>query len=204
MGKKKTGLKRKKVGPERKSSGRRSGNTGPQRRKATILLQSGDLDKALCAFIFANGYASLDIEVTMWFMIWGYNCLKKRRSLFSLRPKADPVGESAYRVLETDNFLQPMVELLNRGGAQHLSLSRLNLLGLGPLLFNRMLKKKGIMSLEELIHSAADLGVKFKMCQICFDAMGISVHDLIVDDVVVGGVAEYARDTMEAQVNLFI
>jgi peroxiredoxin family protein len=50
-----------------------------EKKKVTILLQSGDLDKALCAFIFANGYASLGFGVKMWFMIWGYNCLKKRR-----------------------------------------------------------------------------------------------------------------------------
>ena len=175
------------------------------KKSATILLQSGDLDKALCAFIFANGYASLGIDVKMWFMIWGYNCLKKRRSLFSVfRRKADPVREGAYRMLETDNILQPMVELLNRGGVHHLPMSRLNLLGLGPFLFDKMLKKKGIMGLEELIRSADELGVKFKMCQICFDSMGISVDDLIVPNVEVKGVAEYAKDTMEAHVNLFI
>ena len=177
-----------------------------EKKKVTILLQSGDLDKALCAFIFANGYASLGIEVTMWFMLWGYNCLKKRKGLFSVfrRKRSDPVKEGAYRVLETDNILQPMVELLNRGGAQHLPLGRLNLMGLGPVLFNVMLKKKSIMGLEELIRSADDLGVKFKMCQICFDAMGNSVDDLIVPNVEVKGVAEYAKDTMEAHVNLFI
>jgi len=174
-------------------------------RKATILLHSGDLDKALAAFIAANGYAAMGIEVTMWFMIWGYNCLKKRKSLFSLfRRKYDPVKEGAYRVLETDNILQPMVEMLNRGGVQHIPLSRLNLLGLGPVLFNKMLKKKSIMGLEELIKSADELGVKFKMCQICFDALGISVDDLTVPNVEVKGVAEYAKDTMEAHVNLFI
>ncbi len=173
-------------------------------KKVTILLESGDLDKALCAFIFANGYASLGIDVTMWFMLWGYNCLKKRRSLFSFRRAIDPAKESAYRVLETDNMLQPLIEMLNRGGAQHLPLSRLNLMGLGPALFNVMLKKKGIMGLQELIRSADELGVKFKMCQICFDAMGISVDDLIVPNVEVKGVAEYARDTMEAHINLFI
>src|SRR5512135_2252496 len=106
------------------------------KKKVTILLQSGDLDNALCAFIFANGYASLGIEVKMWFMLWGYNCLKKRKSWFSLfRRKYDPVRESAYRVLETDNILQPMVEMLNRCGTQHLPLSKLNLMGLGPFLF---------------------------------------------------------------------
>jgi peroxiredoxin family protein len=175
-----------------------------EKKSATILLQSGDLDKALCAFIFANGYAALDIEVTMWFMLWGYNCLKKRRGWFSFGRKQDPVREGAYRVLETDNILQPMVEMLNRGGVQHLPMSRLNLLGLGPRLFNMMLRKKGIMGLEELVNSAVDLGVKFKMCQICFDALGVSVDDLIVPNVEVKGVADYARDTMAAHVNLFI
>ena len=176
-------------------------------KKVTLLLQSGDLDKALCAFIFANGYASLGMPVTLWFMIWGYNCLKKRRSLRSFLPgqrKPDLAREGGYRVLETDNFLQPLVELFNRGGARHLPLSRLNLCGLGPALFDRMLRKKGIMTLEELIGSAHELGVKFKMCQFCFDAMGISVDDLIVPGVEVKGVAEYARDTMDAHVNLFI
>lgn len=177
------------------------------KKKATILLHSGELDKALAAFIFANGYAAMGIDVTMWFMIWGYNCLKKRKSIFSLfrrPPNRDKVKESAYRVLETDNILQPMLEMLNRGGVNHIPMSHLNLMGFGPVLFNKMLKKKGIMGLEELIKSADELGVKFKMCQICFDTMGISVDDLIVPDVEVKGVAEYAKDTMEAQVNLFI
>lgn len=176
-----------------------------EKKKVTILLQSGELDKALCAFIFANGYAALGIEVKMWFMLWGYNCLKKRRRLFSWRRRPiDPAKEGAYRRLESDNLLQPLVELLNRGGAQHLPLSRLNLLGLGPVLFDRMLKKKSVMGLEELIRSADELGVKFKMCQICFDVMGNSVDDLIVPNVEVKGVADYARDTLEAQVNLYI
>ena len=97
-----------------------------------------------------------------------------------------------------------MVELLNRGGANHLPLSRLNLMGLGPLLLAKMLKKKNIPSLEELIRSADDLGVQFIMCQICFDTFGLSVDDLIVPHVEVKGVTAYAKDTMEAHVNLFI
>jgi peroxiredoxin family protein len=173
-------------------------------KKATILLHSGELDKALTAFIFANGYASLGVEVKMWFMIWGHNCLKKRKSLFSFRRKPDPSREGAYRVLETDNFLQPMIEMMNRGGVNHLPLSHLNLMGLGPRIFGEMLKKKNIPSLEELIRSADDLGVKFIMCQICFDAFGLSVDDLIVPNVEVKGVAAYAKDTLEAHVNLFI
>ena len=137
-------------------------------------------------------------------MIWGHNCLKKRKGLFSLRRKPDPAREGRYRVLETDNILQPMIEMFNRGGVDHLPLSRLNFMGLGPLIFGKMLKRKSIPSLEQLIKSADDLGVKFIMCQICFDALGLSVDDLIVPHVEVQGVTAYAKDTMEAHVNLFI
>ena len=171
-------------------------------KKGTILLLSGELDKALSAFVIASGFAALGVEMKMWFMIFGHNCLKKRKSLFARRRRPDPKREGQYRDLTTDNILQPMVEMLNRGGAGHLPLSQLNLMGLGPKLFDRMLKKKNIPSLEELIHSADELGVKFNICQICCDALGLSVDDLIVPNVEVRGVSAYMKDTMEAHVNL--
>lgn len=173
-------------------------------KKGTILLFSGEMDKALTAFIIATGFASLGVEMKMWFMIWGHNCLKKRRSLFSRRRKPDPAREGVYRDLATDNILQPMIEMLNRGGADHLPLSQLNLMGLGPFILGKMFKKKNIPSLEELIKNADDLGVKFIVCQVCFDALGLSVDDLIVPNVEVKGVAAYMKDTMDAHVNLFI
>ena len=173
-------------------------------KKGTILLLSGELDKALAAFIIATGFAALGVEMKMWFMIFGHNCLKKRKSLFRRRRKPDPEREGLYRDLATDNILQPMVEMLNRGGAEHLPLSQLNLMGLGPRLFAKMLKKKNIPSLEELIHNAEDLGVQFNICQTCCDALGLSVDDLIVPNVEVKGVSAYMKDTMEAHVNLFI
>lgn len=173
-------------------------------KKGTILLLSGELDKALAAFIIATGFASLGVEMKMWFMIFGHNCLKKRRGLFSRRRRPDPAREGMYRNLDTDNFLQPMVEMINRGGASHLPLAQLNLMGLGPKLFARMLKKKNIPNLEELIKNADDLGVKFIICQICADALALSVDDLIVPNVEVKGVSAYMKDTMDAHVNLFI
>lgn len=171
-------------------------------KKGTILLLSGELDHALAAFIIATGFAALGVEMKMWFMIFGHNCLKKRKGLFARRRKPDPAREGLYRDLATDSILQPMVEMLNRGGAEHLPLSQLNLMGLGPKLFAKMLKKKNIPNLEELIHSADDLGVKFYICQICCDALGLSVDDLIVPNVEVKGVSTYMKDTMDAHVNL--
>ncbi len=173
-------------------------------KKGTIMVVSGELDRVHTAFLIATGFAALGVEMKMWFVLWGHNCLKKRRGLFARRRKPVPDREGTYRNLDTDNLLQPMVELINRGGADHLPLSRLNLMGLGPALFRKMMKKKNIPTLKELIADADELGVKFILCQICIDALGLSVDDLIVPHVEVQGVAAYMKDTMEAHVNLFI
>lgn len=48
-----------------------------QKEKTTIVLFSGDLDKAIAAFIIANGAAAYDHEVTIFHTFWGLNALRK-------------------------------------------------------------------------------------------------------------------------------
>jgi len=42
-----------------------------RKEKITIILFSGDLDKANADFIIANGAAAYDHEVSFFFTIWG-------------------------------------------------------------------------------------------------------------------------------------
>lgn len=173
-------------------------------KKGTIMLISGEYDRVITAFLIATGFSALGVEMKMWFNIWGHNCLKKRRGLFSRRRRPDPAREGTYRNLSTDSFLQSVVEIFNRGGADHLPLSHLNLMGIGPVIFRKLLRRKNVPGLEELIKNADELGVKFIICQMCIDALGVSLDELIVPNVEVKGVSAYMKDTMEAQVNLFI
>ena len=46
-------------------------------KKATIVLFSGDLDKAYAAFIIAGGAAAAGMDVTIFVTFWGLNLLKK-------------------------------------------------------------------------------------------------------------------------------
>jgi len=39
--------------------------------KVTIVLLSGDMDKAMAAFIIATGAAAMGMQVTMFFTFWG-------------------------------------------------------------------------------------------------------------------------------------
>ena len=47
------------------------------RDNKTMVVFSGNLDKAIAAFIIANGAASMGKKVTLFFTFWGLNILRK-------------------------------------------------------------------------------------------------------------------------------
>lgn len=83
-------------------------------------------------------------------------------------------------------------------------MSRLNLFGLGPVIFNYILKRKNIPTVEEFIYSAEQLGIQFTICQACTDALALDTDDLIVKNADVKGVSQYMKDSMDAHYNIFI
>lgn len=178
---------------------------GEQPKQATIMVISADMDKVIVAFLIATGYAAMGIKTKMWFTILGANCLKRRRSIFHTLFGRSKQADSQYRRKETDSVVQTMVETLNRGGANHLPLSQINLFGAGPKIFNFLLRRKNIPTLEELIYLAEELGISFTICQICVDALGLDTSDLIVSkNVEVKGVSQYVKDSMASQYNAVI
>ncbi|HEY9052852.1 MAG TPA: DsrE/DsrF/DrsH-like family protein [Gammaproteobacteria bacterium] len=169
--------------------------------KATLMLMSGELDKALVAFEVATGFAAMGMDVNMWFVLYGVNCIKKPTGIFSLKKWISRQKPSAGRVPETDVFLQRMVKIVNHDGAEHLPLSQLNYLGLGPRILNYILRKKGIPELRKLIDNAVELGVQFKICQICVDAFAIDIEQDLIVDAKVLGVSSYVMDAKAAHFN---
>ena len=178
---------------------------GDQPKQATIMVVSADMDRVIAAFLIATGYAAMGIKTKMWFTILGANCLKRRRSIFHILFGRKNQGDSQYRRTETDSVVQTMVETLNRGGANHLPLSRVNLFGAGPKIFNYLLRRKNIPTLEDLIYLAEELDISFTICQICVDALGLDTADMIVSkNVEVKGVSQYVKDSISSQYNAVI
>ncbi len=178
----------------------------PDLNKATIMLVSGTLDHALLAFEIAIGMQAMGRQVNMWFILQGVNCLKRPRSYFSLSrwlPFSKLTGTKG-RNLRTDSGWQKILKALNHDGATQLPLSQLNFLGAGPFVLAGIMKKKGMASLSELIQSAQELGVDFKICQICVDAMACDMeHDLVVSAEVFG-VSRYTLDVRDSHYNAVI
>ncbi|MDD2534432.1 MAG: FAD-dependent oxidoreductase [Eubacteriales bacterium] len=137
----------------------------------TMVVFSGDLDKALASFIIATGAASMDRKVTMFFTFWGLTVLRKSKKSAAKKKRYDR-----------------LFDIMLPRGSRALGLSRMNMGGAGTKMMRAIMKEKNVSSLEELIQTALDNGVKMVACQMSMDVMGIRADELI-DGVEIGGVA---------------
>jgi peroxiredoxin family protein/TusA-related sulfurtransferase len=152
----------------------------------SIIVFSGDLDKALASFIIANGAAAMGRRVTMFFTFWGLNILR--------RSEKKRVKKS---------FLEAMFGGMMPRGAKRAKLSKLNMLGMGTFMMKKVMRDKNVDMLEEMMHKAMQNGVKLIACTMSMDIMGIKAEELI-DGIDYAGVATYLGEAEEADVNLFI
>src|SRR4030043_311200 len=63
-----------------------------EKEKFTIVVFSGDLDKAMAAFIMATTAASMGMEVTMFFTFWGLNIIKRNKGGIKMIPCSTSCG----------------------------------------------------------------------------------------------------------------
>ncbi len=96
-----------------------------------------------------------------------------------------------------------MFDMMLPSSSLKLHLSKMNMFGIGNRMMRRIMKRKGIDSLETLRRQAIDNGVEFIACQMSMEVMGVQREELL-DNVTVGGVATYMERAGEANVNLFI
>lgn len=156
--------------------------------KLTIVMFSGDLDKALAGFILATTAASMGAEVTMFFTFWGLNIIKKNEGKIKSR-----------------GFIQKMFGLINRGGAKRLTLSRFNFQGIGTGMIKKLMKEMKMPSLDEFIVMAHAMGVKMIPCSTTCGIMGNLDEDAFRPEVSpTAGAAFFLGEARESSTTLFI
>ena len=156
------------------------------RDNKTMVVFSGDLDKAIAAFIIANGAVSMGKKVTLFFTFWGLNILRKSEKVSVKKGVIDSMF----------GFMMPR-------GSKKLKLSNMHMMGIGDKMIRMVMKNKNVSSLEELIKSAMDSGVNVVACSMSMDVMGLKEEELI-DGVKIGGVGYYLGEAEDSNVNLFI
>lgn len=151
-----------------------------------LIVFSGDLDKAIASFIIANGAAAMGRKVSMFFTFWGLNILRK----------SEPVPVQK-------DFISRMFGMMMPRGSRKLSLSKMNMGGMGAKMIRGVMKNKNIDSLEDLIKASIANGVELVACSMSMDVMGIKAEELI-EGVKMGGVAAMLGNAEESDMSLFI
>ena len=154
-------------------------------KKLSMVVFSGDMDKAMAAFIIATGAAASGIQVTMFFTFWGLKLIQDgNRTGSSLFGRA--------------------MGVMNRGGIDRAGPSKFNFLGMGRWMFKKMMRSHNVASLPELREMAIDLDVRMIACQMSMDVMEIPRETLIPEAQEVAGVATFIEESQQSQSTLFI
>jgi peroxiredoxin family protein len=157
-----------------------------EQKSTNIILFSGDYDKAMAAYIIANGAAAYDHKVTIFHTFWGLNALRKDE-----------------RVPVKKNFMEKMFGKMMPRGADRMGLSNLNFAGMGPKMIKSIIKKHNAMELPQLIELAKEQEINLVACQMTVDLLGLKQEE-IMEGVEFAGVAAYLADAENGNVNLFI
>lgn len=152
--------------------------------RVSLVVFSGDLDRVLAALIIAVGAASMGQQVSLFFTFWGLNVIRAKKRLQGKR------------------FLQKMMAVMSPSNSLNLPVSKMNLFGAGAKMLRKMMKEKKVPSLEELINTARQLGVRIVACEMSREVLEIGMDELT--EAQPGGVAAFLADALKSRITLFI
>jgi len=158
-----------------------------EKEKLTIVAFSGDLDRALSAFILATTGASMGMDVTMLFTFWGLNIIKKNEG-----------------GIKSKGLMRKMLNFMNRGGPKRLKLSKFHMFGLGTWMMKKLMKESNVPSIEEFITMAQQMGVKMVPCSTTCGVMGLEQDSFRSEVESLAGAAYFLNEARQSKVTLFI
>ncbi|MCB4792877.1 MAG: DsrE/DsrF/DrsH-like family protein [Elusimicrobia bacterium] len=155
------------------------------KEKMTIILFSGELDKAIAAFTLATTAAASNMDVSIFFTFWGLNVLKR----------------SKFSISKSQNMMQKMFNVFSTSS---LPTSQLNMFGLGPWMMNKLMKTTKMATLDDLMKLAKQLNVKYIACTTSCGVLGLNKESLSPEVNEFAGASTYLAEARESKVNLFI
>ena len=152
--------------------------------KVSIIVLSGEFDKAMAAFMMANGAVGMGMDVTMFFTFWGCSVIKKDRKL------------------KGKKFSHKLINMMLPANSKELAPSKMSFGGIGRRFFNHVMKGQ-MSSLEEQIQIAKEAGVTFQVCSPSLGMMGFDEDEWAVP-VDICGVAAMYEVALNARTAYFI
>ncbi len=157
----------------------------PRKKKLTMVVMSGDMDKLFGAFIIATGAAAMGMEVIMFFTFWGLRAIKKD-------------------VRTGQTFFGKMLGLMYGGDISKSDPSKFSFGGMGRWMFGKMMGANNVAKLTELRDLAVMLGVGLYPCQMSMDVMEIPAESFIDGVKPAVGVGFMLGEAEESGIQFFI
>ncbi len=158
-------------------------------KSITLVVSKGTMDMAYPPLMIATGAAAMGAEVNIFFTFYGINLIKKD-GIDKLQ--ISPVGKPDMPKPDFSPFPVPNIVSMLPG-----------MTAMATSMMKKKIKDTGIMSLEDLLKSAQEMGVKFWACTPTMELMNIKEGDL-VDVAGCIGVAGYLDMAADSDINLFI
>ena len=156
-------------------------------KKLVIIDYSGELEKTWATMILTSTAAAMEMEVSVFVTFWGLQTFVKDKKRIT--------GE---------NWMQKMMSFMQRPGASHRPLSKMNFMGMGPWMMFKLAKKYNVSKPKDLLEMSQALGVKFYPCQMTMDMFGLKREDMIDGMEEPVGAATALQLMTEADSTLFI
>jgi peroxiredoxin family protein len=127
-----------------------------------IVNWSGSYDRIMPTLIMSSAAAASGYSTHVFITFWGL--------LPFVKDEKRIVGE---------NWMQKMLSFMQRPGIDHLALSKMNFMGMGPWMIGKLSKQYNVASPRELLEAAQAMGVEFIPCQMTMDMFGLKREDMI-------------------------
>lgn len=156
-----------------------------KKKRMAIIASKGTLDMAYPPLILASTAVAMDVEVGIFFTLYGVDIVNKRKNAhLKVAPIANPAMPSPVPFPNILGVLPGMTSM-------------------GTAMMKMMIKKIKWPTVPELLDICVESGVKMIACTPTLEMTGLGKEDLI-EGVEVGGAAEFLDFALDADTTLFI
>jgi len=154
----------------------------------SIAIVSGDMDKILAAMVISLAAAAMDTKVSLFFSFWSLSALR------DVKKKG-----------KGKDLISKMFGLMLPKGRNKLKLSNMNMVGMGPLMIKFLMKKQGVLSLDQMFKEAGELGIEITVCEMSMNLMGFKKEEIIdYPHLRYAGATTFVSEAGESSIQLFI
>ena len=81
----------------------------------------------------------------------------------------------------------------------------MNMAGMGPFMIKGLMKKQGVICIEQMFKEAGELGIEIVVCEMSMNLMGFKKEEMMdYPHLSYAGAATFVCDAAESSIQLFI